>query len=149
MWRSLFSRAQKSAIQYFFRDRTAMPRSIKKLSRKSRSRKLSPRQRAKRYVVKKVFNGDKRLADAFVREHGISYEEIRERWRPGDSVEFLAHSLWLVSQQRRVSAMQEAARNRSARTRIPLHEQDTEENAIPPMPSRQSRHLPSNHTFFG
>lgn len=126
-----------------------MPRSGKKRSRKSRSRKLSPRQRAKRYVVKNVFNGDKQLADAFVREQGISYEEIRERWRPGDSVAFLTHNLWLASQQRRVSAMQEAARNRSARTRIPLHERDTEENAIPPMFGRQTRHLPSNQTFFG
>ena len=91
--------------------------------------------------MEKVFHGDAHSADAFVRENGTSYDEVRERWRPGDSVAFLAHGLWLASQRRHTTA-----RNRSARTRIPSHERDTEENAIPLLITRQSRNRQSNET---
>ena len=114
-----------------------MPRKSK--SRKSRkSRKSSDTQRAKKYIVKALFKGNRKSADAFISENDTTYEKVRALWTPGTSKEFLAHSLWLKKQQ-------EGWERRNPRS---LSSRDTAENAWVPVISRQMRNVSTNQTMF-
>ena len=130
-----------------------------KRSNTKKKRSKTPAKRARKYIVKSLFGGDKAAADAWVKENanrsdrGKNYERVRVFFSPGKTKEDISHSLWLSSMKggddRRRSAIQKHRKKGNSRTRLPAAFADTEENAFPLLIRRQDRlqSIPTNQTF--
>ena len=131
-----------------------------KRSNTKKKRSKTPAKRARKYIVKSLFGGDKAAADAWVKKNANkssvrakNYERVRTMFSPGMSKEELSHSLWMCRMKarddRRRSAIQKHRKKGNSRTRLPSAFADTEKNAFPLLIRRQDglQSIPTNQTF--